>query len=146
MAIVQAFCTSFKAQLLEGVHDFRTVGGDVFKLALYTEAANLNSSTSAYSTLGEIIGGGYTAGGITLTNISPSQYNLAGVCSFETATWTPSTFSARGGLIYNSTPSHSYTNPACMVLDFGSTRFSVNGSFQVRFPQITDLSAIIRIN
>lgn len=146
MAIVQAFCTSFKKQLLEGVHDFRTVGGDTFKLALYTEAANLNSSTSAYSTVGEIIGAGYTAGGITLTNITPSEFNVAGVCSFETATWTSSSISARGGLIYNTTPAHSYTNPACMVLDFGSTRFSVNGSFQVRFPQITDLSAIIRIN
>jgi hypothetical protein len=146
MAIVQAFCTSFKQQLLEAVHDFRVVGGDTFKLALYTEAANLNSSTTTYSTDGEISGAGYTAGGITLTKINPSQYNLAGVCSFETATWAGASFSARGGLIYNSTPSHTYTNPSCLVLDFGSTRFSMGGSFQVRFPQITDLSAIVRIN
>lgn len=145
MAIVQAFCTGFKKQLLEGVHDFR-VGGDTFKLALYTEEANLNASTDAYSTYGEISGPGYVAGGLILTNIGPTEYNLAGVCSFQTATWTGSTFSARGGLIYNTTPSHSYTNPACMVLDFGSTRFSQGGSFEVRFPQITDLSAIIRIN
>lgn len=145
MAIVQAFCTSFKKQLLEAVHDFR-VGGDTFKLALYTEAADINASTTAYTTTGEITGGGYVAGGITLTNIGPTEYNLSGVCSFETATWTGATFSARGGLIYNSTPSHTYTNPACLVLDFGSTRFSTGGSFQVRFPQITDLSAIVRIN
>ena len=146
MAIVQAFCTSFKKQLLEAVHDFRVTGGDTFKLALYTESANLNSSTTIYSTVGEISGLGYAAGGITLTNIEPSQYNLAGVCSFNTATWTSSSLSARGGLIYNSTPSHTYTNPSCLVLDFGTTRFSVNGSFQIRFPQITDLSAIVRIN
>lgn len=146
MAIVQAFCTSFKKQILEGVHDFRAVGGDVFKIALYTEAANLNSTTTAYTTTGEISGGGYTAGGLVLTNIDPSEYNLAGVCSFQTAAWAGATFSARGALIYNSTPAHTYTNPACLVLDFGSTRYAVGNLFEVRFPQITDLSAIVRIN
>jgi hypothetical protein len=144
--IVQAFCTSFKKQLLEGVHDFRVVGGDVFKIALYTEAANINVTTSQYTTTGEISGTGYTAGGLTLTNIAPSEYNLAGVCSFETATWAGASFSARGALIYNTTPAHTYTNPACLVLDFGTTRFAVSNSFSVQFPQITDLSAIIRIN
>lgn len=146
MAIVQAFCTSFKKQLLEGVHDFRTAGGDTFKIALYTEAANLNSTTSAYSATGEVSGAGYTAGGLALTNIGPTEYNLAGVCSFQTAVWSGATFSARGALIYNTTPAHSYTNPACIVLDFGTTRFAVNNVFQVQFPQITDLSAIVRIN
>jgi hypothetical protein len=146
MAIVQAFCTSFKKQLLEGVHDFRAVGGDTFKIALYTEAANLNSTTLTYSATGEISGGGYTAGGLALTNIGPTEYNLAGVCSFQTATWLAATFSARGALIYNTTPAHSYTNPACLVLDFGTTRFAVNNRFEVQFPQITDLSAIVRIN
>tara|TARA_R110000868_G_scaffold17677_8_gene77017 strand:- start:88 stop:525 length:438 start_codon:yes stop_codon:yes gene_type:complete len=144
--IVQAFCTSFKKQLLEGVHDFRVVGGDVFKIALYTEAANINVTTSQYTTTDEISGTGYTAGGLTLTNIAPSEYNLAGVCSFETATWAGASFSARGALIYNTTPAHTYTNPVCLVLDFGTTRFAVNNSFSVQFPQITDLSAIIRIN
>lgn len=146
MAIVQAFCTSFKKQLLEGVHDFRAVGGDVFKIALYTEAANLNATTTAYSTTGEISGAGYTAGGLILTNIGPTEYNLAGVCSFQTASWSGASFSARGALIYNSTPAHTYSNPACLVLDFGSTRLSSGNTFEVRFPQITDLSAIVRIN
>ena len=146
MAIVQAFCTSFKKQLLEGVHDFRAVGGDVFKIALYTEAANLNATTTAYSTTGEISGAGYTAGGLILTNIGPTEYNLAGVCSFQTASWSGASFSARGALIYNSTPAHTYSNPACLVLDFGSTRLSSNNTIEVRFPQITDLSAIVRIN
>lgn len=146
MAVIQAFCTSFKKQLLEGVHDFRAVGGDVFKIALYTEAANLNYTTTAYTATGEITGTGYTAGGLTLTNITPSEYNLAGVCSFETATWPGATFSARAALIYNTTPAHSYTNPACLVLDFGTTRYAIGNSFSVQFPQITDLSAIVRIN
>ncbi len=146
MAIVQAFCTSFKKQLLEGVHDFRITGGDVFKIALYVEAANLNSTTSTYSAVNEISGAGYTAGGLALTNIIPTEYNLAGVCSFQTAIWSGATFSARGALIYNTTPAHTYTNPSCLVLDFGTTRFAVNNVFQVQFPQITDLSAIVRIN
>lgn len=152
MAIVQAFCASFKKQLLEGVHDFRTAGGNTFKVALYTEAANLNATTTAYTTTGEIvpaegeiIAGGYVTGGATLTNIGPTQYNLAGVCSFESVTWTGQ-IAARGALIYNTTPLHTYTNPACVVLDFGVTRYTSNGTFTLNFPQITDLSAIIRIN
>lgn len=146
MAIVQAFCTSFKKQLLEGVHDFRAVGGDTFKIALYTEAANLNSTTFVYSATGEIVGAGYTAGGLALTNLGPTEFNLAGVCSFATASWAGATFSARGALIYNTTPSHTYSNPACLVLDFGTTRFAVSNTFQVQFPQATDLSAIVRVN
>jgi hypothetical protein len=145
MAIVQAFCTSFKQQLLEGVHDFRTVGGDIFKVALYTEFANLNASTTAYTSTNEIVVSGYTAGGATLTNISPSQYNLAGVASFRSVTWSGA-ISARGALIYNTTPTHTYTKPACLVLDFGVTRYASNGTFTLNFPQITDLSAIVRIN
>jgi hypothetical protein len=145
MAIVQAFCTSFKQQLLEGAHDFRTVGGDIFKAALYTELANLNASTTAYTSTNEIVVSGYTAGGATLTNISPSQYNLAGVASFQSVTWSGA-ISARGALIYNTTPTHTYTNPACLVLDFGVTRYASNGTFTLNFPQITDLSAIVRIN
>jgi hypothetical protein len=152
MAIVQAFCTSFKQQLLEGVHDFRTVGGDTFKVALYTEVANLNATTTAYTTtgeilpaVGEIIVGGYTTGGAALTNIGPTQYNLSGVCSFQSVTWVGQ-IAARGALIYNTTPLHTYTNPACIVLDFGVTRYTSNGVFTLNFPQITDLSAIVRIN
>jgi hypothetical protein len=145
MAIVQAFCTSFKKQLLEGVHDFRATGGDIFKVALYTEYANLNATTTAYTTTNEIVIAGYTAGGATLTNISPSQYNLAGVASFQSVTWSGA-ISARGALIYNTTPTHTYTNPACLVLDFGVTRYASNGTFTLNFPQITDLSAIVRIN
>lgn len=146
MAINQAFCTSFKQQLLEGVHDFRTVGGDTFKVALYTEAANLNASTTAYTTVGEITGTGYTAGGLVLTNITPSQYNLAGVCSFQNVSWPSATFAARGALVYNTTPAHTYTNPACLVLDFGTLRTVNNLTFTIQFPLITDMSAIVRVN
>jgi hypothetical protein len=144
--IIQAFCTSFKQQLMEGVHDFR-VGQDVFKIALYTEAANLNATTTTYTTDGEIVDSGYTAGGLVLTNIAPSQYNAAAVCSFANVTWTSASLSARAALIYNSTPSSgSYVNPTCVVLDFGIVRFASNGLFTVLFPQVTDATAVIRIN
>jgi len=144
MAIVAAYCSSFKKQLLEGAHDFR-VGKNVFKLALYTEAANLNANTTTYTTDGEIAGSGYVAGGITLTQLNPEVYSSSGILTFSNVSWSPAQFSARGGLIYNSTPVHTYTNPACIVLDFGITRYSSSGLFQVRFPAATDQTAIIRI-
>lgn len=145
--IIQAYCSSFKQQLLEGVHDFRITSGDVFKVALYTELADLNSTTTAYTATGEVVGTGYTAGGLTLTNVSPTIYNSAGICSFADAVWVAASFSARGALIYNTTPnSLVYVNPACVVLDFGITRTSVGNTFTLKFPQATDATAIIRVN
>jgi len=145
--IIQAYCSSFKQQLLEGVHDFRATGGNTFKIALYTEFANLNSTTTEYSTTGEVVGDGYTAGGLTLASISPTIYNSSGICSFADAVWSGVSFSARGALIYNTTPnSLVYVNPSCVVLDFGILRTPVGNTFTLKFPQATDMSAIIRIN
>jgi hypothetical protein len=147
MPIIQAYCTTFKKQLLEGVHDFRPAveGGDVFKIALYDESANLNATTEAYTSSGEIVADGYTAGGYTLSQVAPTTYNLSGVMTFQNASWT-APVSARGALIYNTTPAHSYTNPACVVLDFGMVRTVSSGLFTVEFPQATDATAAIRIN
>jgi hypothetical protein len=142
--INSAYCTSFKKQLLEGAHDFR-VGENVFKIALYTEAANLNSNTTAYTTAGEIVGIGYTAGGLTLTQSSPVEFGASGIVTFSNVSWTGATIAARGALIYNSTPVHTYTNPACIVLDFGITRAAFNNTFEIRFPVATDQAAIIRV-
>jgi hypothetical protein len=142
--ITSAYCTSFKKQLLEGAHDFR-VGGNVFKIALYTEAANLNSNTTAYTTVGEIVGLGYTAGGLTLTQSNPVEFGASGIVTFSNVSWTGATIAARGALIYNSTPVHTYTNPACIVLDFGITRAAINNTFEIRFPAATDQTAIIRV-
>ena len=72
MAITQAMCTSFKKQLMEAEHNFKSTGGNTFKIALYTSSATLDSSTTAYTTSNEVVGTGYTAGGNTLTNISPT--------------------------------------------------------------------------
>lgn len=129
-------CTSFKVELLKGVHDF-SVGGHVFKLALYTEGATLDAATTAYNTTDEIPPtGGYTTGGVTLSQIAPVTDGTTALVSFGTATIS-GTISARGGLIYNSSVAG---NPAVLVLDFGLVRTSVGGTFTVQFP-----AAIVRI-
>jgi len=128
---------------LEGAHDFR-VGQNVFKIALYTEAANLDANTTAYTTTGEIVSAGYTAGGLALTQSNPEQFAASGIVTFSNVSWT-GPIAARGALIYNSTPVHTYTNPACIVLDFGITRAAFNNTFEIRFPAATDQTAIIRV-
>ena len=141
--ITSAYCTSFKKQLLEGAHDFR-VGQNVFKIALYTEAASLDANTTSYTTAGEIVGTGYTAGGLVLTQSNPAQYLASGIVTFSNVSWT-GLIAARGALIYNSTPVPTYTNPSCIVLDFGITRTALNNTFEIRFPAATDQTAIIRV-
>ena len=144
MAVIQAMAVSFKSQLLEGAHDFRASGGDTFKIALYLSTASLGPQTTAYTTTGEVSASGYTAGGATLTNVDPASSGLVGYTSFQTVTWTGA-ITARGALIYNTTPAHTYTNPAVMILDFGMDRSSVSGVFTVSFPTADQTSAIIRV-
>lgn len=143
MAVIQAITTSFKQQMLEGVHDFR-VGGDVFKLALYGPTANLNSSTTAYTSTGEISASGYTAGGVTLTNVDPSSMGTVGMATFENVSITMGDVVVTGALIYNTTPAHTYTNPSVMVLSFGMNRGTVDGAFAITFPPFNSQYAIIR--
>jgi hypothetical protein len=146
MAITQAMPTSFKQQLLEAVHDFRNSGGDTFKIALYTSSATLGASTTAYSSTNEVAsGGGYTTGGETLTRVNPTTSGTTAFTDFADVTWSASTITARGALIYNTTPTHTYTNPACAVLDFGSDKVSTSGDFTVVFPTADASNAIIRI-
>lgn len=144
--ILQALTTSFKLQLMEGVHDLRTTG-DIFKIALYTNAATINSSTLAYSTDFEIVAQGYTAGGVTLTNVNPEAYGTTAFATFSGASWPNSAISeARGALIYNTTPAHTYTNPSVMVLDFGLPRSSQSGAFDIGFPTFNNQYALIRLD
>ena len=144
MAIVQAVTTSFRAQLLEGCHDFRTIGGDTFKIALYSSSASLSEATTAYTATGEITGSGYTAGGAELTNVTPTSSGVIAYASFSTVTWSGE-LTANGALIYNTTPTHTYTNPSVMVLSFGIDRTSVGGVFTVTMPAFQPGSALIRI-
>ena len=144
MAITQSMCTSFKKQLLEAEHNFKSSGGSTFKIALYTSSASLDSSTTAYSTTNEVSGTGYTAGGNTLTNVAPTSSGTTGYVSFSNTTWSTATITARGALIYNSS-STNYTNPAVAVLDFGTDKSSSAGNFTIQFPTADASNAIIRI-
>lgn len=140
MAITQAMCTSFKKELLEGVHNFLTTG-DTFKIALYDSTATLSAATTVYATANEEGGTGYTAGGNTLTKVNPTSGGTTGYTDFANTTWSTSTITCRGALIYNSTD----TNKAVAVLDFGSDKSSSAGDFTIAFPTANQTSAIIRI-
>ena len=139
--------TSFKQQLLEGVHDFRLTDGDTFKLALYTNSASFTAATTAYTATNEVgDSGSYAAGGGTLTRVDPTVSGTTAFTDFADLTFTSATITARGALIYNSTPTHTYTNPVCIVLDFGSDKTSTAGDFTIVFPAADASNAIIRIS
>lgn len=140
-------CTSFKDELLEGVHDFRASGGDTFKLALYTNSASFTAATTAYTATNEVGDSGtYSAGGGTLTNVSPTTSGTTAFTDFADLSFTSATITARGALIYNTTPAHTYTNPTVVVLDFGSDKTSTAGTFTIQFPTADASNAIIRIS
>lgn len=139
-------CTSFKVQLMEGVHDFRFATGDVFKLALYDNNASFTAATTAYTPVNEISNSGsYTAGGGILTPITPTSSGTTAFTDFAELSFTSATITAYGALIYNSTPNHTYTNPTVCVLDFGGAKTSTNGTFTIIFPTDDSTDAIIRI-
>jgi hypothetical protein len=143
MAITQAMATSFKVGLLDGVFDFGTGTSQVFKIALYTASATLDSTTTAYTTSNEVTGTGYTAGGNTLVvSQVPTSTGTTAFLDFADSTWASATITARGALIYLA---NGTTNPAVCVLDFGSDKTSTNGSFTVIFPAADSSNAIIRI-
>ena len=159
MAITQAMTTSFKAELLLAVHDFRPsadTGADVFKLALYTSAASLDANTTAYTASNEATGSNYAAGGLALTNTGVTATNInantgTGFCDFSDLTFPNVSVTARGALIYNTTPSANsnanttLTNASVAVLDFGADKTSTDGDFTIIFPTNDASNAIIRI-
>jgi hypothetical protein len=148
MAILQTATTSFKVELLQGIHNFGPSSPDTFKIALYTANATLGYATTVYTTSNEVVGTGYSAGGNTLTiSTSPtSGNNNAGIptayISFANTTWPNSTFTARAALIYNVTEG----NKSVAVLDFGADKTVNNDTFQIIFPAADANSAIVRIS
>jgi hypothetical protein len=141
-------CTSFKKELLYGVHDFDLSSGDTFKIALYTNSASFNAATTAYTTSNEVSGTGYTAGGGALTTVDPTSSGTTALTDFQDETFSNATITARGALIYNTTPnttSLSVTNPSVVVLDFGADKTSTAGDFTIVFPTADASNAIIRI-
>lgn len=136
MAITTAICNSYKQELLEGVH----ASTDTYKIALFTSSATLDKTATAYSTTNEVTGTGYDAGGKTLTGFTSGLSSDTAYITFADPSWTSSTITARGCMIYNSSKS----NKAVAVFDFGSDVISVSGTFTIDFPT-AGASALIRI-
>ena len=141
MAITQAMCTSFKKELLEGVHNFKNSGGSTFKLALFTSSATLGAATTAYAVSNEATGAGYSAGGLALTRVDPSTSGTTALTDFADLTFSTATVTANGALIYNSSAS----DKAVIVLAFGGDKTSTAGDFTIQFPTADASNAIIRI-
>lgn len=136
-------CTSFKQELMVGTHNFTTSSGDTFKLALYDNNASFDASTTTYTATNEVSNSGtYTAGGGTLTNVTPTTSGTTALTDFADITFTSATITARGALIYNDTAAG---DPSVIVLDFGSDKSSTSGDFQIVFPTADASNAIIRI-
>jgi hypothetical protein len=145
MSINQAICTSFKQQLLEGKHDFRTTG-HAFKLALFTSSATLDATTTDYAATNEASGTGYTAGGAALTNVDPTTSGTTAFADFADLTFSSVTITAAGALIYNTeTGGGSGTTDAVRVLSFGLDKSVTAGDFTIQFPNADSDNAIIRI-
>ena len=145
MAITQAICNSFKKQLLEADMNFKSSGGDNFKLALYSSAATLTSTTTAYSATSEVSNSGqYAAGGGALVNNGTSISAGVARCDFADRSFTGVTLTARGALIYNT--SSDTTNASVCVLDFGADKTATSGTFTVQFPAATSTAAILRVS
>ena len=142
MAITTAMCTTFKKEILEAVHNFKNSGGSTFNLALYTSSATLGASTTAYTTSNETSGTGYTSKGAALTRIDPSNDGTTAITDFTDLTFSSSSITARGALIFNESASG---DPAVCALDFGSDKTSNAGDFTIQFPTPDASNAIIRI-
>jgi len=136
--IFQTLTTSFKEQILKGEHDLLT---DTLQLALYYSTADLNEDTLAYTTDHEVVGGGYTAGGVVLTGVTLNKSGGTVYVNFDNAVWNPASFTAAGGLIYNASKS----NKSIAVLSFGDDKIATN-SFTVQMPANTSTSALLRFN
>lgn len=146
MAITTAMCTSFKQELLQGKHNFTASTGHTFKIALFTSSASLDASTTDYSTSNEVVCTGYSAGGNTLTNVTPTTSGTTAFVDFADTTWSSATITANGALIYNTTSAGgSGTTDAVCALAFGGDKTSTNGDFVIQFPTADASNAIIRI-
>jgi hypothetical protein len=133
MAITSAICTSFKQEILVGTHNFTATSGNTFKIALYTSDASLGAGTTAYSTSNEITnssGTAYTAGGATLTSVTPTTSGTTALCDFSDVSFSSASFTANGALIYNDTQ---------------SDKTVTSGTFTIQFPTADASNAIIRI-
>ena len=135
-------CSSFKKELMEAVHNFKNSGGNTFNIALYTNSASFTAATTAYTTSNEVSGTGYTAKGASLTRVDPTTSSTTAFTDFADVTFSSSSITARGALIFNDSASG---DPTVCVLDFGADKSSTSGDFTVQFPTADASNAIIRI-
>jgi hypothetical protein len=136
-------CTSFKVELMKGVHNFTTGTGNTFKLALYNNSASFTAATTAYTASNEVsASGSYSAGGGALTNVTPTSSGTTAFTDFADLSFTSATITAYGALIYNDSAAG---DPTVCVLDFGGAKTSTSGTFTIIFPTADATSAIIRI-
>jgi hypothetical protein len=136
-------CTSFKVELMKGVHNFTTGTGNEFKLALYDNSASFTAATTAYTATNEVAASGsYSAGGGALTNVTPTSTGTTAFTDFADLSFTSATITAYGAMIYNNTAAG---DPSVCILDFGGAKTSTSGTFTIIFPTADSTSAIIRI-
>jgi hypothetical protein len=136
-------CTSFKVELMKGVHNFTTGTGNEFKLALYNNSASFTAATTAYTATNEVANSGsYAAGGGALTNVTPTSSGTTAFTDFADLSFTSATITAYGAMIYNNTAAG---DPSVCILDFGGAKTSTSGTFTIIFPTADATSAIIRI-
>ena len=136
-------CTSFKVELMQAVHNFTTGTGNTFKLAMYDNSASFTAATTAYTNTNEVANSGtYTAGGGTLTNVTPTSSGTTAFTDFADLSFTSATITAYGAMIYNDTAAG---NPSVCILDFGGAKTSTSGTFTIVFPTADASNAIIRI-
>lgn len=136
-------CTSFKVELMKAVHNFTTGTGNTFKLALYDNTPSFTAATTAYTASGEVANSGtYSAGGGTLTNVTPTSSGTTAFTDFADLSFTSATITAYGAMIYNDSAAG---DPSVCILDFGGAKTSTNGTFTIIFPTADSTSAIIRI-
>ena len=135
-------CTSFKVEILKAVHNFTNSTGNTFNIAMYTNSASFTAATTAYTATNEVSGTAYVAKGNTLVNVTPTSSSTTALTDFSDSTWSSSTITARGAMIFNDTASG---DPSVIILDFGSDKSSSSGDFTIVFPTADSSSAIIRI-
>jgi|TARA_R100001594_G_scaffold23952_3_gene46816 hypothetical protein len=142
-----AVCYSFKQEVLVGTHNFTATTGDGFKIALYTNSATISAATTAYDSTatGETTntaGTAYTAGGASLTSVTPALKSTStACCDFSDVSWTTASFTARGALIYNDDQG----DKAVCVLNFGGDKTASAGTFTIQFPAFDATDAILRL-
>jgi len=150
MSIASAVCSSFKAEVLQALHNFTASSGNSFKLALYTSSANLGATTTAYATnpgggsnteITNTSGSAYTAGGKALTSVTPVLDGTTAVCDFADVSFTSASFTANGCLIYNDTNA----DRAVCTVAFGGDKTVSSGTFTIQFPVADASNAILRI-